>query len=86
MCNADAKSSVLFHGMQILQCERIWRATQREHQSLALTSIDSNAGPAVNGTGTTYDSFTFHVQDNRGTANGGIDVDPTARTTTISVT
>ena len=42
--------------------------------------------PGTNGTGPAYDSFTFKVQDDGGTANGGQDTDPTARVMTISVT
>lgn len=42
--------------------------------------------PATNGTGTAYASFTFQVQDNGGTANGGVDTDLTPRKMTISVT
>ena len=34
----------------------------------------------------TYSSFTFQVQDNGGTANGGVDTDPTPRKMSISVT
>ena len=41
--------------------------------------------PATNGSGTAYTSFTFQVQDNGGTANGGVDTDLTARKMTISV-
>ena len=33
-----------------------------------------------------YTSFTFQVQDNGGTANGGVDLDPTPNTLTINVT
>src|SRR5205814_299077 len=33
--------------------------------------------PAANGSGSPYASFTFQVQDNGGTANGGVDLDPT---------
>ena len=33
-----------------------------------------------------YDSFTFKVRDDGGTANGGVDLDPTANTMTIDVT
>ncbi|HYF44533.1 MAG TPA: VCBS domain-containing protein, partial [Ramlibacter sp.] len=40
--------------------------------------------PAANSTGTT--SFSFQVRDNGGTANGGINLDPTANTVTIQVT
>lgn len=42
--------------------------------------------PPMNGTGAALGSFLFQVQDNCGTANGGIDLDPTARKMTISVT
>ena len=42
--------------------------------------------PAANANGTGYASFTFQVQDNGGTANGGVDLDQTANTMTINVT
>jgi hypothetical protein len=42
------------------------------------------AAPNANGAG--YAAFTFQVQDNGGTANGGVDLDPTARTMTVNVT
>ena len=42
--------------------------------------------PAPDGNGASYASFTFQVQDDGGTANGGTDLDPTARTMTIDVT
>ena len=35
--------------------------------------------PKTGGTGTAYASFTFQVQDNGTTANGGIDTDPTPK-------
>src|SRR5207249_3430684 len=49
---------------------------------------DLNSGrfvytPPANITGTT--SFTFQVQDNGGTANGGIDLDQTPRTMTLQI-
>jgi hypothetical protein len=52
---------------------------------------DINAGhlvftPAANANGAAYAAFTFQVQDNGGTANGGVDLDPTAKTMTINVT
>jgi hypothetical protein len=51
---------------------------------------DINAGrlqftPALNASGTGYASFTFQVQDNGGTANGGIDLDQSADTITLDV-
>ncbi|MGA7178783.1 MAG: DUF2341 domain-containing protein [Thiobacillaceae bacterium] len=42
--------------------------------------------PAANANGAAYASFTFQVQDNGGTANGGIDLDPTPKTITVDVT
>ena len=42
--------------------------------------------PAANANGTGYAGFTFQVQDNGGTANGGVDLDPTANTITVNVT
>ena len=42
--------------------------------------------PAANANGAGYASFTFQVQDNGGTANGGVDLDPTPRTMTVNVT
>jgi hypothetical protein len=42
--------------------------------------------PAANANGTDYASFTFQVQDNGGTANGGVNTDPTPNTVTFNVT
>jgi hypothetical protein len=42
--------------------------------------------PAANGNGTPYTSFTFQVQDNGGTANGGADLDASPNTLTFNVT
>ncbi len=41
--------------------------------------------PAANANGTGYDSFTFQVRDDGGTANGGVDTDQTPNTMTIDV-
>ncbi|MCP5143383.1 MAG: cadherin domain-containing protein [Gammaproteobacteria bacterium] len=41
--------------------------------------------PATNATGTPYTSFTFQVQDDGGTANGGLNRDATSNTITINV-
>lgn len=50
-----------------------------------ITSGKLKFTPAMNGTGTVYASFTFQLQDNGGTANGGFDTDTTPRKMTISV-
>jgi len=42
--------------------------------------------PAADANGTGYASFSFQVQDDGGTANGGVDLDPTPNTLTIDVT
>ena len=42
--------------------------------------------PSHNASGVGYARFTFQVKDNGGTANGGVDLDPTPRTMTINVT
>jgi hypothetical protein len=42
--------------------------------------------PAANANGNNYASFSFQVRDNGGTANGGIDLDPTPNTITFNVT
>ncbi len=40
----------------------------------------------LNASGTNYTSFTFEVQDDGGTTNGGVDRDPTPNTITIDLT
>jgi hypothetical protein len=55
-----------------------------------VTVSDINAGylvftPAANVYGSAYASFTFRVQDDGGTANGGTDTDPSAKTMTVDV-
>ncbi len=58
-------------------------------QSVSAANIASNLlvfTPAANANGAGYASFTFQVQDNGGTANGGVDLDPTPNTMTVDVT
>jgi hypothetical protein len=43
------------------------------------------AANANNGSNPSYGSFTFQVQDDGGTLNGGINLDPTPKTMTVSV-
>lgn len=42
--------------------------------------------PALNANGAGYANFNFQVQDNGGTANGGVDLDPNQHTITVNVT
>ncbi|HAS83233.1 MAG TPA: hypothetical protein DCS43_11320, partial [Verrucomicrobia bacterium] len=48
--------------------------------------IDLTFTPAADAYGAPYSSFTFQVQDDGGTANSGVDLDPTPKTMTINVT
>ncbi|MBV9550597.1 MAG: VCBS repeat-containing protein, partial [Alphaproteobacteria bacterium] len=41
--------------------------------------------PAANASGTPYDSFTFQVEDNGSTANGGVNLDQSPNTMTVDV-
>ena len=57
----------------------------------SISAADISAGnltlsPAANANGPPYTSFTFQVQDNGGTANGGVDLDQSPNTITINVT
>ncbi|HEX2826786.1 MAG TPA: Ig-like domain-containing protein [Burkholderiales bacterium] len=57
-------------------------------QSISIASITAGNlrfAPAQNANGAGYASFTFQVQDDGGTADGGVDVDPVARTMTVDV-
>jgi Ca2+-binding RTX toxin-like protein len=42
--------------------------------------------PLTNASGVAYSSFTFQVRDNGGSANGGVDLDPSANVITFNVT
>src|SRR5205814_2180426 len=57
----------------------------------AVSIADINSGllvfaPAANANGAGYASFTFQVQDNGGTLNGGVNLDQSPNTMTIDVT
>src|SRR6185369_8393209 len=58
-------------------------------QSILATDISASKlvfTPVANANGTGYSAFTFQVQDNGGTANGGVDLDQSANTITFNVT
>ena len=50
-----------------------------------ITNGDLVFTPVTGASGTPYDSFTFQVQDNGGTLDGGVDTDPNPKTMTIDV-
>ncbi|MDI2146299.1 hypothetical protein KBJ94_30130, partial [Pseudomonas sp. ITA] len=56
-------------------------------QVIAVTDLGQlTFTPLTNRNGTAIGSFTFQVRDNGGTANGGVDTDPTPNTFTFNVT
>ena len=56
-------------------------------QEIAVANIPNlTFTPTANENGIGYTDFTFQVKDDGGTANGGIDTDPTPNTMTIDVT
>ncbi|CAH1746723.1 protein of unknown function [Thauera humireducens] len=60
-----------------------------EGQMVSVADINANKlvyTPVANENGTGYTSFTFQVQDDGGTANGGVDLDLDANTITLNVT
>ena len=57
--------------------------------TIAVADIDGGElkfTPAANANGAAYSDFTFQVQDDGGTANGGVDLDQSANTITVNVT
>ena len=46
---------------------------------------NSSSRQSANMSGTNYASFTFQVEDDGGTANGGVNLDPNPKTLTINV-
>src|SRR5205823_3844503 len=57
-------------------------------QSVSATDIAAGLlqfTPTPGASGAAYASLTFQVQDDGGTANGGVDLDPIGRTMTVSV-
>src|SRR5215210_24534 len=58
-------------------------------QSISVANITAGNlkfTPSANANGTGYASFTFQVQDDGGTANGGVDLDASANSMTVNVT
>ena len=63
--------------------------TDQIPQSVSVEELNSGGlvfRPAADAWGFAYASFTFQVQDEGGTAHGGVDIDPTPNTITLNVT
>ena len=61
------------------------------HRGQFVSAANITAGnlkftPAANANGAAYAAFTFQVQDDGGTANGGVDLDASPNTMTVNVT
>ena len=57
-------------------------------QFVSVSDISSGLlkfSPAAGAYGSPYASFTFQVEDNGGTANGGVNLDPSPKTITFNV-
>jgi Domain of unknown function (DUF4347)/Bacterial cadherin-like domain len=71
------------------QGQLMWNgATFAAGNWVAIVDIDAGQltyAPVANASGTGYASFTFQVEDDGGTANGGINKDPSPKTMTIDV-
>src|SRR5207248_1827199 len=94
VCSSDLVPANLFAAVEI--------TTLPTHGSLELAGAPVTAGqfvsvadlglnklkftPALNANGPAYASFSFQVQDDGATANGGVDTDQSANTLTIDVT
>ena len=68
----------------------LWKGQQTVNAGDTISVEDINTGllslsPGPNSFGQAYASFTFQVQDDGGTANGGIDLDQAPRTFTVNV-
>ena len=55
------------------------------HLYTSVASLGLVFTPAFNANGSPYTSFTFQVQDDGGTLNGGVDLDPSANRITINI-
>jgi Ca2+-binding RTX toxin-like protein len=89
---ADAPAPNAFAGLQITTLPaagtlKLSGSTFTVPQDVTLANIPNlTFEPGLNANGTAYATFNFKVRDNGGTANGGVDLDPTANTMTIDVT
>jgi VCBS repeat-containing protein len=85
------------NSLQAVRISTLPQAGSLTNNGVAVTAgqlisvADINAGrlrftPAANANGTGYATFTFQVQDDGGTTNGGVNLDPSPKTFTLNVT
>ncbi|PUE06853.1 hypothetical protein B9Z51_13055 [Limnohabitans sp. T6-5] len=85
--NANALSAVIITTLPTAGTLKLNGTAVTLGQSIAAASIGNLVfAPAANASGAAYSSIGFKVQDNGGTANGGVDTSTTANTLTINVT
>src|SRR5439155_1589862 len=86
---ANAFAAVTITALPAAGAVTLNRVAVTSGQSVAITDINSGLlvfAPAANANGAGYASFTFQVQDNGGTLNGGVNLDQSPNTMTIDVT
>jgi hypothetical protein len=83
---ANALQSVVIASLPTAGTLKLSGSTFTVPQEILVADIPNlTFEPAPNGNGTPYATFTFQVRDNGGTADGGVDLDPTANTMTVIV-
>ena len=84
---ANSLQSVILTSLPAKGTLRLSGADVSAGQEIAAADLSSlTYATPTNANGSAIASFTFQVRDNGGTANGGIDLDPTANTISINVT
>jgi VCBS repeat-containing protein len=84
---ANALSAVIITTLPTAGTLKLNGTTVTLNQSIAATDLANLVfAPAANANGTGYATIGFKVQDNGGTANGGVDTSTTANTLTFNVT
>ena len=85
---ANSLTAVRISTLPLAGLLRLNGAAVTTGQSVSVADINAALlvfTPAADANGSAYASFTFQVQDNGGTANGGVDLDPSPNTLTINV-
>jgi hypothetical protein len=86
--NGDALSAVIVSTLPAAGGLTLDGSAVSANDSIPVADINASKlifTPGSNGNGSGYTSFTFQVKDDGGTANSGVDTDPSANTITIDV-
>ena len=84
---ANALSAVIITSLPAAGTLKLSGTSVTLNQSISAANIGNLVyAPAANANGNAYASFGFKVQDNGGTANGGVDTSVSSNTITVNVT